>query len=956
MNARSSNRRGGAPPPRVPARDENTLRRWVRLHAAAVGWTAAVGLVVGLGLWGFLVIPVPAPSGPPQRLTPLDACYRTLRLFTLSMDLPPDARPPPQLWFAAFAAPVLTLWGILELFGDQFRGLLTSYVIRPKVVVFGANERTAALVTAQGHVPRWRNGVVVVDPDPQRLATMAELGVWMVRGDGISWVSLRRSAVRRATSAVIVTGDDEQNMAITRRLYGLGLRPESEIYVEVEEPSLVRILEQGGYDAGLTITPFSAATIAAEVVLTDLDRDLATAGRGGLLAADNDGRAPSLVLFGTGVLVDAFVLDVHRRRRVQLLEDPVSRPLVPRIALFGPDAAERRRALATLMGTELQLLDIDVFPVDLDQAVEVDVDTVRHLQRYAPFRHVLVLAPSDREAGGIAITLSRHVGRGTGFTLVTESSGSPFGDEIAAQTAVLETVAPVQVVRVPELAYPLPRLQEQRVVDRLARAEHEVEHPTAARRRWSDLDEQHRSAARRRAADRLDTAGTDRVPIRRNVLTAFDGPELPVVTALGFDHPTALARAGLGIDLRSTRALVPAATALLRSGHPAAFGVWCEVARLRTGPALLADTLAEATADHGRASAEQLVDVRQLLLLRRAMYDDADAQLELLARYRPSDVGPLVDDVIVLLGQGTPETSAVVSELLEWALGRPAVTGSVLASATNGADRWADLAANCGVTVHTPPDRQADPGPGRALDLWTLVVAAHKRAADIRVLALPGASTDEILLARALGARVGWLRLPDQQGSDLARSLLNGAVGTVQLPIDRMSVRAFLRRTSWTRSAEERERVAAALHERYVERQRLRKPTADPALSPWPELSVWLRASNLAVVDDIPNKLAVVGLQLCQLAEGGRPWPPGWPENSELQLLAEMEHGRFTVERLLSGWARGSRDPGRFLSPYLRPWEDLDDATKQYDCEVIRDLPDVLTEVGLGHAPLPPAS
>jgi hypothetical protein len=501
MNARSSNRPVGVLPSGVPAPEENTLRRWVRLHAAAVGWTAAVGLVAGLGLWGFLVLPVPAPPGPPQRLAPIDACYRTLRLFTLNMDLPPGAGPPPQLWIAAFAAPLLTLRGILELFRDQLRGALNSYLLRRQVVVFGANERAAALITAQGHVSRWRNGVVVVDPDPQRLATMVELGAWTVRGDGISRVSLRRCAVRRATSAVIVTGDDEQNAAITRRLYGLGLQQKLEIYVEVEKPGLARILEQGGYDAGLTITPFSAATIAAEIVLTDLDTDLAAAGRGGLLASGNNGAAPSLVLFGTGALIDAFVLDVHRRRRVQLLEDPASGPLAPRIALFGPDAAEHRQGLATLMGTELQLLDIDVFPVDLSQAVEVDVNTARHLQRYAPLRHVLVLAPSDREAGGIAITLSRHVGRGTGVTLVTESSGSPFGDEIAAQTAVQETVAPVQVVRVPQLAYPLPRLQEQRTVDRLARAEHEAGHPPATQRRWSDLDDQHRTAARRRPAD-----------------------------------------------------------------------------------------------------------------------------------------------------------------------------------------------------------------------------------------------------------------------------------------------------------------------------------------------------------------------------------------------------------------------------------------------------------------------
>ncbi|MGH3766076.1 MAG: hypothetical protein ACRDTX_13165 [Pseudonocardiaceae bacterium] len=117
-----------------------------------------------------------------------------------------------------------------------------------------------------------------------------------------------------------------------------------------------------------------------------------------------------------------------------------------------------------------------------------------------------------------------------------------------------------------------------------------------------------------------------------------------------------------------------------------------------------------------------------------------------------------------------------------------------------------------------------------------------------------------------------------------------------------------------------------------------------------------MQASNRAVIDDIPNKLAAVGLQLRAVAEGGGHWAPGWPGNSELRLLAEMEHGRFTVERLLSGWALGSRDPGRFLSPYLRPWGDLDETVKQYDYEVIRDLPEVLAEFDLGHAPLHPTS
>ncbi|MGH3766078.1 MAG: hypothetical protein ACRDTX_13175 [Pseudonocardiaceae bacterium] len=134
--------------------------------------------MVGLGLSGYLVVLVPTPPGPPQQLAVIDACYRTLRLFTLNMDLPADATPPLQLWIAAFAAPLLTLRGIAELFRDQLRGGLIRYFLRPQVVVFGANERAAALITAQGHGSRWRNGVVVVDPDPQRL------GPWQSSGRG----------------------------------------------------------------------------------------------------------------------------------------------------------------------------------------------------------------------------------------------------------------------------------------------------------------------------------------------------------------------------------------------------------------------------------------------------------------------------------------------------------------------------------------------------------------------------------------------------------------------------------------------------------------------------------------------------------------------------------------------------------------------------------------------------
>jgi len=206
-----------------------------------------------------------------------------------------------------------------------------------------------------------------------------------------------------------------------------------EVYVEVEEPGLARTLEQGGHRAKLRTIPFSAAVLGASALLDEVEEAHRAAGHP-LLAPDGAGAAPALALFGTGDLVDAVVLELHRRRQVQLLEDPAAAAAVPRVALFGPDAVDRRRSLATLVGTDLQLLDIDAYDADLDQVVELDVETARHLARSRPLRQVFVLTPSDLDGGGIAITLARHLGRSGRITLATATGSTPFGDEIAQQT------------------------------------------------------------------------------------------------------------------------------------------------------------------------------------------------------------------------------------------------------------------------------------------------------------------------------------------------------------------------------------------------------------------------------------------------------------------------------------------------------------------------------------------
>ena len=140
--------------------------------------------VVGLGLWGFRNL---EPAPPAGTLSWPDAAYRTVRLFTLNLDIPDGAGVRWPLWVAAFVAPLVTARGVAALFKDQLAGVVTRYFTRPDVVVFGANARTAALIAAEPS-RRWRAPIVVVDPDPVALATIARPRLRNVLGDGLASV------------------------------------------------------------------------------------------------------------------------------------------------------------------------------------------------------------------------------------------------------------------------------------------------------------------------------------------------------------------------------------------------------------------------------------------------------------------------------------------------------------------------------------------------------------------------------------------------------------------------------------------------------------------------------------------------------------------------------------------------------------------------------------------------
>ena len=297
-------------------------------------WGLVAAAVVAMGLWGFRHLE-PAT----QQLSWPEATYRTIRLFTLNLDIPDGASAPWPLWVAAFVAPLVTARGVAALFKDQLAGLVTQYFTRPSAVVFGANTHTAALIAAEPH-RRWRDAIVVVDSDPVALATIARRRVRTVLGDGASPALLARAAVRHTSTVVVCTGDYLRNSTITTQVLALPVRHDRDVFVEVDGYGLASIVEQGE-QPGTKPTPFSAAALAVESVFEQLESERAATGAPPLLAPGPQGRPATVVLFGTGTRGDAALLELYRRRRLQLVEHTGVSPAVPRIAVFGPDARQR---------------------------------------------------------------------------------------------------------------------------------------------------------------------------------------------------------------------------------------------------------------------------------------------------------------------------------------------------------------------------------------------------------------------------------------------------------------------------------------------------------------------------------------------------------------------------------------------------------------------------------------
>jgi len=241
---------------------------------------------------------------------------------------------------------------------------------------------------------------------------------------------------------------------------------------------------------------------------------------------------------------------------------------------------------------------------------------------------------------------------------------------------------------------------------------------------------------------------------------------------------------------------------------------------------------------------------------------------------------------------------------------------------------------------------------------WTDLIAAGVDARRVKLFSYAGGhiSRVEYAVALALGARVGLVEDPvvpaERRFND---PLWQDHPHLLRLPLDAMTLRAFLQVDNQPLSDADKKRFEMAARMAHEDYRRGATPK-EPSLQSWDNLDDSLKLSNYYQVVYWEKVLREHGLGVRKLTEQDKKHDPlvmaDVVDEKGIVKLAQMEHGRWNVERLSYGWRYAeNKDIANKLNPCLVPWTKLKDIKgtnyQLYDLDAIRGLPKKLREAGL---------
>lgn len=236
--------------------------------------------------------------------------------------------------------------------------------------------------------------------------------------------------------------------------------------------------------------------------------------------------------------------------------------------------------------------------------------------------------------------------------------------------------------------------------------------------------------------------------------------------------------------------------------------------------------------------------------------------------------------------------------------------------------------------------------PEQILRNWADVLAAGIKPDKVMLLGIGGGplSAVEYRIALGLGASVGIVM--DTGGS--AEQLLQDGLWSDQpnlfpLPFDVATVRAFIIPSRRQFDEPDEEAMAQSFHEVYVEGSARRLPAN---MRPWHSLDATFKTASQEQAKYSVAILEAAGFKVDKAK--GKPKILEVFTDEEVEHMAELEHGRWNMERLRNGWRYGKpRDDARRIHDCLVSWKDLDDGIKAYDRGAVRAFPKILAQAGL---------
>jgi ppGpp synthetase/RelA/SpoT-type nucleotidyltranferase len=251
------------------------------------------------------------------------------------------------------------------------------------------------------------------------------------------------------------------------------------------------------------------------------------------------------------------------------------------------------------------------------------------------------------------------------------------------------------------------------------------------------------------------------------------------------------------------------------------------------------------------------------------------------------------------------------------------------------------------------------------IQYWIDLLAHDVWPANVRVLGVGGGpiAMFEYHLAVALGAMVGIVDGSGRSGGEIVSGESWWAKAKIgrcfTLPNDKETIWNFVNVVpgDWAvtdKVVAEVGPVARGLHEKYV------AGMLSGNCARWEKLDNQYQMSNYYQAIHAKKLLSKYNLEILPLDPSlGKPVQDMLAEVGKkiIEELAEMEHGRWNVEKLMSGWKYGPvRDNNQFIHPLIRSWDKLPDVIdgdekngeKWKDREPFINLPDILKNAGLG--------